>query len=129
MSRLIDPEGMPPAVGFSHAVEATGERVLYIAGQTGHRADGTIPGELVNQFRQAARNVVACLDAAGFPTDAVVQMIIYSTDVSEYRGNLGPIGEAYREIFGRHYPAIALVGVTELFDPAARVELVCTAVL
>lgn len=128
MIRLFDPDGLPPAVGFSHAVEAAGERILYVAGQTGHRQDGTIDAGLVDQFRQAARNVAICLEAAGFPTDSVARMVIYTTDVAEYRSALEPIGEAYREVFGRHYPAIALLGIAELFDPAARVELMCTAV-
>ncbi len=129
MNRRIEPEGMPAAVGFSHAVETTGERTLYVAGQTGHRADGTIDPGLVDQFRQAAHNAASCLEAAGFPPDSVVRMLIYTTDLAGYRADLEAIGEAYREVFGRHYPAMALFGVSELFDPAARVELVCTAVL
>lgn len=128
MIRLLDPDGLPPAVGFSHAVVATGQRILYVAGQTGHRPDGSIDADLVDQFRQATRNVAICLEAAGFPTDSVARLVIYTTHVAEYRSALEPIGEAYREVFGRHYPAVALLGVAELFDPAARVELVCTAV-
>ena len=128
MNRHIDPDGLPEPKGFSHAVEATGEKTLYIAGQTGHRADGTIDDGLVDQFRQALANVALCLDEAGFPPGSVVQMHIYTTDVAAYRADLEPIGEAYREVFGRHFPAMALFGVAELFDPAARIELVCTAV-
>ncbi len=128
MIRLLDPDGLPPAVGFSHAVEASGQHILYVAGQTGHRPDGTIDADLVGQFRQAARNVAICLEAAGFTPDSVARILIYTTDVADYRSALEPIGEAYREVFGRHYPAVALFGVAELFDPAARVELVCTAV-
>jgi enamine deaminase RidA (YjgF/YER057c/UK114 family) len=129
MNRVIDPEGLPPAVGFSHAIESVGGRVLWIAGQTGHRGDGSIDTEIVEQFRQALANVASCLVEAGYPPESVVRMVIYATDVGEYRRQLGPIGEAYREVFGRHYPAMALLGVTELFDPAARVEVVCTAVV
>jgi enamine deaminase RidA (YjgF/YER057c/UK114 family) len=56
-------------------------------------------------------------------------MTIYTTDVQGYRDNLVPIGAAYREVFGKHYPPMALIGVTELFDPEAVVELVCVAVV
>lgn len=129
MSRLINPEGLPKPVGFTHAVESSGERTLYVAGQTGHRADGSIAEDLVDQFRQALTNVVTCLEEAGFPPESLVRMVIYTTDVAGYRSQLAAIGRVYREVFGRHYPAMALFGVTELFDPAARVELVATASL
>ncbi len=128
MSRLINPEGLPDPVGFSHAVEASPGRTLYVAGQAGHRGDGSIAQGLVDQFRQAVANVAACLDRAGYNTESLVRLHIYTTVVEEYRRSLGPIGEAYRQVFGRHYPAMALFGVTELFDPAAKVELVATAV-
>lgn len=129
MSRLVNPDDLPEPRGFSHAVESDGDRTLWIAGQTGELADGTLPEGLVDQFRQALANVEACLDEAGFPTDSVVRMVIYTTDLGAYRRSLAPLGEAYRQVFGRHYPAMALIGVTELFDPAAKVELLCTAVL
>lgn len=129
MSRLVNPDDLPEPRGFSHAVESDGDRTLWIAGQTGELADGTLPEGLVDQFRQALANVEACLDEAGFPTDSVVRMVIYTTDLGAYRRSLAPLGEAYRQVFGRHYPAMALIGVAELFDPAAKVELLCTAVL
>lgn len=128
MSRLVNPEGLPAPVGFSHAVEASSGRTLYVAGQAGHRGDGSIDPGLVDQFRQAVANVAACLDQAGFALDSMVRLHIYTTVVEEYRRSLGPIGDAYRQVFGRHFPAMALFGVTELFDPAAKVELVATAV-
>lgn len=129
MNRLRNPDGLPEPVGFSHAVETSGDRTLYVAGQTGHRADGSLPDDLVDQFRQALVNVATCLEEADFPTDSLVRLLIYTTDVSSYRADLKPIGRVYREVFGRHYPAMALFGVTELFDPAAKVELVATASL
>ncbi|MFP3915841.1 MAG: RidA family protein [Actinomycetota bacterium] len=129
MSRLINPDGLPKPVGFTHAVESEGRRTLYVAGQTGHRGDGTIPDDLVDQFRKALVNVSTCLEEAGFPSESLVRMLIYTTDVAGYRAELKPLGRVYREVFGRHYPAMALFGVTELFDPRARIELVATAVL
>lgn len=129
MNRLVNPDALPPPIGFSHAVEAAGERVLYVAGQTGHRGDGSLAEGLVDQFRQALVNVATCLEVAGFPPESLVRLVIYTTDVGAYRAELKPLGRAYREVFGRHYPAMALLGVAELFDPAAEVELVATAVM
>jgi enamine deaminase RidA (YjgF/YER057c/UK114 family) len=127
MNRIFNPDGLPEPVGFSHAVESDGSRVLYVAGQTGHRVDGSIDEDLIDQFRQALAAVARCMQEAGFPPESLARMTIYTTDVAGYRSSLGPIGAAYREVFGRHFPAMALFGVTELFDPAAKVELVCTA--
>lgn len=127
MNRIVNPEGLPEPVGFSHAVESDGSRVLYVAGQTGHRADGTLDDGLVDQFRQALAAVARCMEEAGFPPESLTRMTIYTTDVGSYRNSLEPIGAAYREVFGRHFPAMALFGVAELLDPAAKVELVCTA--
>jgi enamine deaminase RidA (YjgF/YER057c/UK114 family) len=127
VNRLINPSDLPRPVGFSHAVVAEGASTLYLAGQTGHRPDGTLDPDLVGQFRQALASVRRCMDEAGFPPESLVRMVIYTTDVAGYRQELEPLGAAYRAIFGRHFPAMALFGVTELFDPAARVELVCTA--
>ncbi|HSJ36307.1 MAG TPA: RidA family protein [Acidimicrobiia bacterium] len=128
VNRIINPPGLPEPVGFSHAVAAEGSRVLYVSGQTGHRADGSIDDDLLVQFRQALAAVARCMEEAGFPPESLARMVIYTTDVAAYRNSLGPIGSAYREVFGRHFPAMALFGVTELFDPAARIELVATAV-
>lgn len=127
--QLVNPEGLPDPTGFSHAVVATGQSILYLAGQTGHHGDGSIELGLVAQFARALANVAACMDEAGFPPESLARMIIYTTDVAGYRDHGAPIGQAYRAVFGRHYPAMALIGVSELFDPAATIELVCTAVL
>jgi len=127
--RLVNPDELSPPRGFSHAVDSAGERTLWVAGQIGDRPDGTLDEGLVDQFRRALANVATCMDEAGFPPDSLVRMMIYTTDLAGYRSNLGALGEAYREHFGRHFPAVALLGVSELFDPAAKVELVCTAVL
>lgn len=129
MNRIIQPEGLLAAVGFSHAIESSGERILHIAGQIGQRPDGTIPEDLVDQFRQALANVVVCMEEAGFPPESLTRMTIFTTEIGVYRESLKPLGRVYREVFGHHYPAIALLGVQELFEPEAKVEVVCTAVV
>lgn len=127
--RFLDPEGLPAARGFSHgAVPARGS-TLYIAGQTGHRQDSTIDKGLVDQFAQACRSVARVIDEGGGEPSDMVSLTIFTTDVQGYRDNLGPIGVAYREVFGKHFPPMALIGVAELFDPEALVELVAVAVV
>jgi enamine deaminase RidA (YjgF/YER057c/UK114 family) len=127
---LVNPGSLAPPSGFSHAVAAARGRTVYLGGQTGHDRAGKIESSsIVDQFARAAANVVTALEAAGAAPDDLVAMTIYVTDVEEYRGALSELGAAYRKHFGRHYPAIALLGVSALFDPAAKVELVCTAVV
>ncbi|MGD2044374.1 MAG: RidA family protein [Acidimicrobiia bacterium] len=126
---LFDPEGMAPASGFSYGAVAAAGRLLHLAGMTGHHADGSIDDGLVEQFAQACSSVARVLEeGGGAPTD-LVSMTIYTSDIEDYRSRLREIGEAYQRAFGKHYPPMALFGITELFDPAAKVELVCVAVV
>jgi enamine deaminase RidA (YjgF/YER057c/UK114 family) len=128
--RIVNPKTFEPPVGYSHAVVATPGTTVYIAGQTGHRADGTIAGEgLVEQFDQASANVVEALIAAGAGPEHLVSMMIFVTDVEEYRQARSEFGIVYRKHFGSHYPAAALLGVNSLFDRDAKVELACVAVV
>ncbi len=128
--RLLNPDSLAPARGFSHAVVAAPGRTVFLGGQTAHDAHGSLWGEtVVEQFDGAAANVVEALGAAGARPEHVVSMMIYVTDADEYRASLQEIGGVYRNHFGTHYPAIALFEVASLFDPDAKVELVCTAVI
>jgi enamine deaminase RidA (YjgF/YER057c/UK114 family) len=127
---IVNPPSLVEPVGFSHVVVAAPGRTVYLGGQTGHDASGAIVSDsLTEQFVRAAANVVTALAAVGAEPEHLVSMQIYVTDVDAYRESLPALAGAYRESFGRHYPAIALLGVPELFDPAAKVELVCTAVI
>lgn len=127
--RLFDPEGMPPASGFSYGALADSGRVLHIAGITGHAADGSIDIDLVDQFGAACAGVAKVIaEAGGSPSD-LVSLTIYTTDIETYRARPKELGVSYREVFGRHYPPMALFGIAELFDPRAVVELVCVAVV
>lgn len=131
MSRhhLFDPEGMPPASGFSYGAVSDGGRLLHIAGLTGHKSDGSIADDLVEQFAEACEAVAKVISEAGGDPSDLVSMTIYTTDVVGYKRQLGPIGDRYRAVFGRHYPPMALLGISQLFDPNAFVELVCVAVV
>ncbi|HEY7594019.1 MAG TPA: RidA family protein [Actinophytocola sp.] len=130
MNRIVNAPGLAEPVGFAHAVVAGPGRTVYLGGQTAQDSSGAIVGSsLVEQFDVAAGNVVAALAAAGASADDLVSLIIYTTVVPEYRASLGELGPVWRKHFGRHYPAVALLGVAELFDSAAKVELVGTAVV
>ena len=120
---------MAPASGFSYGAIPAEGRTLHIAGLTGHRADLSIDEGIVDQFLAACRAVAAVIEeAGGEPTD-LVSMIIYTPAIEEYRQHLERIGAAYRTVFGKHYPPMALLGISELFDPKALVELLCVAVV
>jgi enamine deaminase RidA (YjgF/YER057c/UK114 family) len=127
--RFLNPDDLPPARGFSHGALPTQGDTLYIAGQTGHHQDATIDPGLVDQFAQACRSVAEVIAVAGGEPSDLVSLTIYTTDVQGYRDNLRPIGDAYREVYGKHFPPMALIGVAELFDPEALVELVGVAVV
>ena len=127
---FLNPEGMAPAIGFSHVAVAAPGRLVFVAGQTAHQADGTLAGDtLADQFAAAAQNVATALEAAGATPADVVQLHIFTPDVEGYRAASKAIGAAYKAVFGPHYPPMALFGVTRLFDAAALVELVATAVV
>lgn len=125
----INPSHLSPPAGFSHGVVSGPGRILHIAGETGHHRDMSLDDGFVAQFSRACENVAAVVaEAGGAPTD-VVSLTIYATDVASYRDNLAEVGKAYRSVFGRHYPAMALIGVSELVDPAAVVEITGVAVI
>jgi enamine deaminase RidA (YjgF/YER057c/UK114 family) len=126
---IRNPETLPRPSGFSHAVIAQVGRTVYLAGQTAQRPDGSIvTGTMAEQFDMAAGNVVLALEAAGAHPQDLVSLQIFVTDVAEYRHLSRQIGAAYRRHFGRHYPAMALLEVSRLFDPQAKVELMAIAV-
>ena len=121
--RIVDVPGLPEPVGYAHAVVAAPGRTVYLGGQIGG-------GEtVVEQFDAAAANLVAALRAAGGEPDDLVALVVYTTDLDEYRASLSDLGEVWRHHFGRRYPAMALVGVSALLDSLARVELMGVAVV
>ncbi|MBB4912668.1 RidA family protein [Actinophytocola algeriensis] len=127
---IVTAPGLAEPVGFAHAVVAAPGRTVYLGGQTAQGQDGAIVGAtMAEQFDRAAGNVVTALSAAGATPDHLVSLIIYTTAVAEYRAALKELGPLWRKHFGRHYPAVALLGVAELFDEAAKIELVGTAVV
>jgi enamine deaminase RidA (YjgF/YER057c/UK114 family) len=126
--RNVNPEELAPARGYSHATVA-GDTV-WVGGQVGSDATGKIvePGDMVAQFARAVQNVLIALRAAGCGPEDTVKLTYYVTDLKVYRDSLSAIGVAYRDVFGRHYPASTLIEVRSLFDPNALVEIDVVAV-
>ena len=121
--RIVSPPGLAEPSGYAHAVVAAPGRTVYLGGQTG-------AGEtLVDQFDAAAANLLEALRAAGGEPDDLVSLVVYTTDMAEYRASLSELGEVWRRRFGRRYPALALVGASALFEPDAHVELMGVAVV
>ena len=128
--RIVTAPGLAEPVGFAHAVVAAPGRTVYLGGQVAQGPDGGVRGDTIaEQFDLAAANLVAALEAAGGRPDDLVSLLVFVTDVGEYRSSLRELGAVWRRHFGSRYPAVALLGVAELFEPEARVELVGTAVI
>ncbi|GIW73411.1 MAG: enamine deaminase RidA [Planctomycetota bacterium] len=127
----INPEELGPPVGYSHGMLAPpGVRLLFVAGQVGwDREQRLVAAELAPQFAQALRNVVQVVERAGGRPEHLARLTIYVTDRAEYIAARREIGRRYREIMGRHYPAMALLVVRGLLDPAAKVEIEATAAI
>jgi enamine deaminase RidA (YjgF/YER057c/UK114 family) len=120
----INPGELARPSGFSHAVSATGGRLIFLAGQTGYAPDGQIvPGGVVPQFERALGNLLTALGAAGGKPSDLVGLTIYAVDLEDYRERGREIGEVWRRLCGRVYPAMAAIGVARLWDAEALVEV------
>ncbi|WP_418959623.1 RidA family protein [Streptomyces tritici] len=119
-----NPAALSPPTGFSHAVTATGSRLVFLAGQTALDSDGKVVGEtLPEQFATALTNLLTALrHAGGVPAD-LARVTVYTTDVAEYREHAAELGRIWRGLAGRDYPAMAVIGVVRLWDEQAKVEL------
>ncbi|WP_338701517.1 RidA family protein [Streptomyces sp. Q6] len=128
--RRVNPPHLSPPTGFSHAVTATGGRLVFLAGQTALDADGKVVGSTVpEQFRRALSNLLAALHAAGGTAADLARVTVYVTDVAAYREHAPELGRIWKELAGRDYPAMAVVGIVRLWDEQALIELDGFAVL
>jgi enamine deaminase RidA (YjgF/YER057c/UK114 family) len=125
---IVNPPSLGKPSGYSHAVVAARGRTVYLAGQTAHASDGSIPEGIVEQFDAAASNVVTAMEATGARPEHLVSMQIFTTDLAGYLAASEPIGHAYRRHFGKHFGAKALIEVGGLVG-GASIELVCIAVV
>tara|TARA_R110002124_G_scaffold270552_1_gene439074 strand:+ start:3649 stop:4062 length:414 start_codon:yes stop_codon:yes gene_type:complete len=126
---FLQPDGWLPAKGYANGVLADGA-MIFTGGLVGWNAQQEWEHEdMASQFRQLLENIVAVLDTAGAKPEHIVRLTWYITDKDEYHANLRSIGAAYRDIIGRHFPAMAVVQVTALMEDAAKIEIEATAVL
>lgn len=127
--KTLLPPGWPRPKGYANGISAKG-RLIVTAGVVGWNEEERFEREdLPGQFRQALANILAILAEDGAGPEHLVRMTCYVTDVDEYRRSLAEIGAAWRETIGRHFPAMAVVGVTALVEPAAKVEIEAMAVV
>jgi enamine deaminase RidA (YjgF/YER057c/UK114 family) len=127
--RVVDPPELGPPQGYSNGVLVpAGRQLLFVAGQVGWDARQRLVGDsFAAQFAQALANVLAVVRAAGGEPADVARLTVYVLDRGEYAASRRELGERWRELMGRHYPAIALVEVRGLLAPGARVEIEATA--
>lgn len=129
MMQMLNPAGWKRPKGYSNAISANG-RMVFVAGQVGWDSNEVFQtDDLVGQVRQSLTNIVAILAAAGARPEHIVRMNWYLEDKEEYNARLGEIGEAYRDLIGRHFPAMTALQVAGFVEVGAKVEIEVTAML
>lgn len=129
MHEILQPEGWAKPVGYANGVAARG-RLVFVGGQVGWTGEQQWEtDDFAGQVRQTLQNIVAILAKAGAGPEHITTMTWYFTSKKEYLANLKGIGQAYREVIGRHFPAMAAVEVTALVEDRAKVEIQAMAVV
>ncbi|HET6400551.1 MAG TPA: RidA family protein [Candidatus Kapabacteria bacterium] len=125
MNRIINPQSLVAPSGYSHGIESDGKRTIYLAGQVAFDTQGTIVGahDLVKQFDQALSNLQETLHAARAEMTDIVKLLIFVKDKRDYQEHLKEIGAVYRNYFGKYFPAMSLVEVSNLFEEDALIEI------
>jgi enamine deaminase RidA (YjgF/YER057c/UK114 family) len=128
---FINPESLGAPRGYSNGVlTEPGGRLLFIAGQIAwDQHQRIVSDDLVGQFERALANVIAVVNEAGGRPEQIARLTIYVTDKDEYRERMKEIGECYRALMGKHFPAMVLVEVNSLLEDHAQIEIEGTAVL
>ncbi len=126
--RILQPSGWPMPRGYANGMAADG-RLVVTGGIIGWDSEGRLAQDFVGQVRQTLSNILAILSEGGARPQHLVRLTWYVVDIEEYLANLKTLGQVYREVFGAHYPAMALVQVVRLVEKAARVEIEATAVV
>lgn len=128
-NKIIQPDGWAKAKGYANGVHARGEH-LFVGGQIGWNADQVFESvDFIGQMEQALLNIVSVVEAAGGSVTDIVRLTWYIIDKSEYVNRQKEIGEVYRRVLGRHFPAMTMVVVAGLIEDKALVEIEATAVL
>ena len=126
---ILQPPGWARAKGFSNGIAASG-KLVFIAGQVGWTGEGEWKArDFAGQFRQALANILEVLAQANGKPEHIVRLTWYVLDKREYLSSLKAVGQAYRELMGKHYPTMAVVQVSGLVEDEARLEIEATAVV
>ena len=126
---ILQPAGWAKPKGYANGVMAEG-RLVFVGGQIGWNGQNQFEAhDLVGQVRQTLQNIVDVLAEAGARPEHIVSLTWYLTDKKDYLDNLASIGKVYRDVMGRHFPAMAVVQVTALVEDDAKVEIQATAVV
>ena len=126
----VNPAELSPPTGFSHAVTASGSRLVFLAGQTALDGEGKVTGvTLPEQFERALTNLLTALRHAGGTPADLARVTVYATDVADYRACAPELGRIWKRLAGRDYPAMAVIGTVRLWDEQAMVEVDGVAVL
>ncbi len=126
--RHLNPPDWPRPKGYSNGIEADG-RLVFVAGMIGWDVHGHFPDGIVAQFEQTLDNTVAVLAEAGADASHIVRMTWFVRDLDAYRDNIADIGGVWRKVIGRHFPTMVVVGVGDLVEPEALLEIETTAVV
>ncbi len=129
MNTVVHPHGWLPAKGYANGIFTT-DGHLYIGGQIGWNAQQQFESDdFILQMRQTLQNIVAVLNAAGASVEDIVRLTWYVIDKREYLARQAEVGKAYRDIMGRHFPAMTMVVVSRLVEDRALLEIEATAVI
>jgi enamine deaminase RidA (YjgF/YER057c/UK114 family) len=128
---LVNPVGLEPPIGYSHVAKITGGTLIHVAGQAPFDDRGQVvgKGDFVAQFGQVMRNLKIAIEAVGGRPQQYAVLTIYVTSLVAYWDNKKSLGTAYREVFGKYFPAITLVEVNRLYNPDCMLEISAIAVI
>jgi len=124
----INPPDWPRPSGYSNGIVAEG-KMLFVAGMVGWDANGVFAEGFTAQLEQILENTVAVLAAGGADPSHIVRMTWFVKDLDAYRNNIPAIGQIYRKVIGKNFPVMAVIGVSDLVEPDALLEIETTAVL
>jgi enamine deaminase RidA (YjgF/YER057c/UK114 family) len=127
--RALHPRGWKAPVGYANGIAASG-LLVFVAGQVGWNADQVFESEsLAQQFERALQNVLAVLAEAGGRAEHICRMTAYCCDKPAYLAARGELGRIWKQLMGRHYPAMSMIFVSDLLDSPGKIELEATAVI
>lgn len=128
--QTILPEGWDAPIGYANGILAQKGRVLALAGQVGWNADQVFESEdIIPQFEQALKNILAIVAAAGGKPEHIIRITAFCIDKPRYLEARRELGRIWRDLMGRHYPAMSMIFVADLLDHPAKIELEATAVI